>query len=208
MRSYGPATTKPAQAVQARPEPTPAPAGPAPKKTKKKKKKRSLASMALPPILIIAAAVAAAIFLVSFYFMDGTSMGDTLRPGDALLSVHTDFSRLSQGDIISYDLEGKGMVKRVIAISAQTVDISDSGVVTVDGKEIDESYLGTNAAAKGQYDVEFPYVVPAGRVFVMGDDRENSIDSRALSAGCVSSNQVTGKVVLRFWPLSSIGPVE
>ena len=80
--------------------------------------------------------------------------------------------------------------------------------MTVDGKEIDESYLGTNAAAKGQYDVEFPYVVPAGRVFVMGDDRENSIDSRALSAGCVSSNQVTGKVVLRFWPLSSIGPVE
>ena len=112
MRSYGPATTKPAQAVQARPEPTPAPAGPAPKKTKKKKKKRSLASMALPPILIIAAAVAAAIFLVSFYFMDGTSMGDTLRPGDALLSVHTDFSRLSQGDIISYDLEGKGRVER------------------------------------------------------------------------------------------------
>ena len=204
MRSYGPAGARAVPVQHSEPP------GPVPKPAsgkKKKKRRKSVAAMALPPILIIGLSVAAALYFVSFYFMGGNAMGDTLRPGDAVLSVYTDFARLSQGDVISYDLEGKGMVKRVIATSTQTVDISEDGTVTVDGRVLDESYLGNNVPAKGQYDVEFPYVVPAGRVFVMGDNRAESVDSRALSSGCVSRNQVTGKVVFRFWPLNAIGPV-
>ena len=85
------------------------------------------------------------------------------------------------------------------------MDITADGTVYVNNVAIDEPYLSDRAY--GETNIEFPYQVPESRVFVMGDHRSVSIDSRNTAVGCVASEQIVGKIVFRVWPLELIGAI-
>jgi len=154
-------------------------------------------------ILIVVAAIT--VLLSTFAFptlrMYGNSMNPTLFEGDVIVGVKT--TRLQAGDIIAFTVNNEILVKRVIAVQGQTVEIDRQGYVTVDGQLLDEPYVAGRAL--GTSDITFPYEVPEGRFFVMGDHRATSLDSRTKAVGCVAPEQIIGKLVFRIWPLSSLG---
>jgi len=162
--------------------------------------------MSTTNILIV---VAAAAILVAMLFLPvlriyGESMNDTLQGGNLVVSIKG--SDFETGDIIAFYYNNNILVKRVIANSGDWVDMDLDGNVYVNQQQIDEPYIKMHAY--GDTNIDLPYQVPEGRVFVMGDNRDVSIDSRNTSVGCVTSEQIVGKIVFRVWPLDSIGPIN
>ena len=157
-------------------------------------------------VLIAAAAVAVLVagLLLPVLRIYGDSMNATLRSGELVVSVKG--AKFETGDIVAFYYNNNILIKRVIANPGDWVDIDTKGNVYVNQKQIDEPYLEKKAF--GEPDIDFPYQVPEGRIFVLGDNREVSVDSRHLAVGCVTSEQIVGKVVFRIWPLSRIGPVR
>ena len=159
-------------------------------------------------LLILAGAAAAAlliaVFLLPVYRIYGDSMSPTLKEGDIVVTVKE--AGLEQGDLVVFHYDNKILVKRYIAGPGQQVDIGEDGSVTVDGELLEEPYLEEKAL--GECDIELPYRVPEGRIFVMGDHRSTSVDSRSSTVGCVTEEQLAGKIVFRIWPLSGIGTTE
>ena len=155
-------------------------------------------------ITVAAIAVLVAVLLLPVLRIYGTSMTPTLAEGDIVLSVKG--SRFDTGDVVAFYYNNKILVKRVIAHSGDWVDIDDDGNVMVNGKLIDEPYVSEKAL--GDCDIALPYQVPESRVFVMGDHRRTSVDSRNQAIGCVSEEQIVGKIVLRVWPLKGLGGIK
>ena len=158
-------------------------------------------------ILIVVAAVA---ILVAMLFLPvlriyGESMNATLHSGELVVSVKN--AHFETGDVIAFYYNNNVLVKRVIANSGDWVDMDLEGNVYVNQQQIDEPYLEGNKAF-GEPDIDFPYQVPDDRVFVLGDNRSVSVDSRHLAVGCVTSEQIVGKIVFRIWPLTKLGPVH
>ena len=131
-------------------------------------------------------------------------MNGTLDSGDIVVSVKG--SGFETGDVIAFYYNNNILVKRVIANPGDWVDMDKDGNVYVNNTLIDEPYL--NEKAYGETNIELPYQVPEGKVFVMGDNRSVSIDSRNTSIGCVSEEQIVGKIVFRVWPLAQMGAVH
>ena len=134
----------------------------------------------------------------------GSSMSPTLEPGDLVLSVKNE--KLETGDVVAFYQGNKLLIKRVIATSGQWVDISNDGVVTVDGQVLDESYI--KELSLGNCDIELPHQVKEAHYFIMGDNRDTSLDSRANTIGDIAEEQIEGKVVFRIWPLNKFGSVQ
>ena len=157
-------------------------------------------------VLVIVAAVAVLIstLLLPVLQVSGESMEPTLNDGDIILLVKT--NKYETGDLVGFYYQNKLLLKRVIAASGDYVDIDESGVVSVNGEKLDEPYV--NELSKGICDIELPYQVPVGRIFVMGDHRNLSIDSRAKAVGCIEKEQIVGKVFFRVWPLNDISLVK
>lgn len=155
-------------------------------------------------IVVSACAVLVATLLLPVLRIYGTSMTPTLSEGEIVVSVKG--SGYETGDIIAFYYEGKILIKRVIATAGSWVDIDDDGNVYVDGELIDEPYLTEKAL--GECDIELPYQVPDERVFVMGDHRSTSVDSRSTTIGAISEEEIVGKIVFRVWPLSTFGIIE
>ena len=161
--------------------------------------------------LISAALVLVLVF--SFFFriiqVDGASMVPTLQNGDKLIVWGAGYEP-QRGDVVivdSYTAYGKPLVKRVIAKGGDTISIDyASGIVTVNGEVLDEDYIAEPTYLG--YDVEFPYTVPEGTVFVMGDNRNNSLDSRSSYVGCIDERDILGKVLVSFLPFSDFGVVK
>lgn len=112
-------------------------------------------------------------------------------------------SDMEQGDIIAFYYNNKILVKRVIAGPGDWVNMHEDGTVFVNDVELSESYLAKKSF--GDADVEFPYQVSDGRLFVMGDHRATSVNSRHQAVGCVAEEQIVGKIVFRVWPLDQFG---
>lgn len=155
-------------------------------------------------ITISAVVVLIAIFVLPVFQIYGTSMMPTFTEGDIVVSVKgTDFE---QGDIISFYYNNKILVKRVVAFEGDYVNIDEDGVVYVNKKKLDEPYITDKAL--GECNIDLPYQVPAGKYFVLGDYRATSVDSRNNVMGCVSEEQIIGKIIFRVWPLDRLGTVD
>jgi len=151
-------------------------------------------------ITVAAIAVLVATLLLPVLRIYGDSMTPTLEDGQLIVSVKT--ADFETGDVVAFYYNNKILVKRVIANSGDWVDIDEDGSVTVNKVSLDEPYVVDKAL--GNCNIELPYQVPDGQIFVMGDHRSVSIDSRHSSVGCVADEQVVGKLVLRIWPLNRI----
>lgn len=154
-------------------------------------------------ITVAAVAVLVAVLLLPVLQTYGDSMAPTLVEGDIVLSLKG--GGFDTGDIIAFYYNNKILVKRVIAQAGQWVDIAEDGQVYVDGEPIDEPYA---ELAFGECDLELPYQVPESRVFVMGDHRAVSVDSRSSVIGCVAEEQIVGRIFFRVWPLADFGPID
>ena len=165
---------------------------------------RVLRSMVYTLITVAAVAVLVATLLLPVLRIYGSSMTPTLTEGEIVVSVNG--SDFEQGDIIAFYYNNKILVKRLIAGPGDWVDIDESGNVYVNGELLDEPHLTEKAL--GECDIELPYQVSDGRYFVMGDHRSTSVDSRSTAVGCVSGEQIVGKIVFSVWPLSRFGPVK
>ena len=170
----------------------------------KRRYNRTLRSTVAILIVVAALAVLAATLWMPVLRVYGSSMAPTLHNGEILVSVKTkDFS---SGDIIAFYHGNKLLIKRYIAGPSDWVNIDQNGNVSVNGMPLDEPYLVEKAY--GETNIELPYQVPDERYFVMGDNRDVSIDSRSTTVGCIAKDQIVGKVVFRIWPLSDFGPVR
>ena len=117
-----------------------------------------------------------------------------------------DFAKtLSPGDIIAFYYGNKVLIKRYIAGPGSWVDISREGIVSIDGKTLDEPYI--SEPAFGICDLELPYQVPEETYFLVGDERETSVDSRHSSVGCISKEEIVGKIIYRVWPFEAFGSI-
>ena len=156
--------------------------------------------------LIIVAAIAILIAVLVFPVLriHGSSMTPNLYDGNIVVCLKN--SKYEVGDSIAFYYNNKILVKRVIARSGEWVDIDENGYVYVNGEKIEEPYVQDHAL--GECDIELPYQVPEGRVFVMGDHRSVSVDSRSTSVGCVSDEQIVGRLLFRVWPFKSIGLIK
>lgn len=160
----------------------------------------------------IAFSLVAVVLIFTFVFrivgVDGDSMMNTLQDKDRLIITHL-FYQPKQGDIVIItqpNSVNKPLVKRIVALGGQTVDIdTDRGLVYVEGKVIDEPYILEPTTYMPASAVEFPYTVPEGKVFVMGDNRNNSLDSRSTGVGPIDERYILGKAIFRIFPFDSIG---
>ena len=155
-------------------------------------------------ITVAAAAVLVAVLLLPVLHIYGTSMSPTLDEGNFVVSVKS--SRFETGDVVAFYYNNKILVKRVIAHAGDWVDIDKDGTVYVNQVKIDEPYV--TEPAFGECDIELPYQVPESRIFVMGDHRSVSVDSRSTTVGCVAEEQIVGKIVFRIWPMNVFGAVK
>ena len=170
----------------------------------KERLKNSIISTTNILIVVAALAILTAMLFLPVLRIYGESMNNTLHSGELVVSVKN--AHFETGDVIAFYYNNNILVKRVIATSGQWVDIDLDGTVMVDGKIIDEPYLEEKSF--GEPDIDFPYQVPDERIFVLGDNRAVSVDSRNLAVGCVTSEQVVGRIVFRVWPLSKLGPIH
>ena len=166
--------------------------------------KKSIISTTNILIVVAALAILVAMLFLPVLRIYGESMNATLKSGELVISVKG--SKFKTGDIVAFYYNNNILVKRVMANSGDWVDIDLDGNVYVNQQLVEEPYLTEKSF--GEPDIDFPYQVPDERVFVLGDNRSVSVDSRHRAVGCVTSEQIVGKIVFRIWPLTRIGPVH
>ena len=164
----------------------------------------ALRSTVFTLITVAACAILVAVLLLPVLRIYGSSMNPSLTEEDIVVSVKT--SDFKTGDIIAFYYNNKILVKRVIANPGDWVDIDQEGNVYVNNVKLDEPYI--KESAFGDTNIKLPYQVPDSRIFVMGDNREVSIDSRNTSVGCVAEEQIVGKIVFCIWPVKDFGVVK
>jgi signal peptidase I len=169
----------------------------------RKKYRQTLRGTVYILITVAAVAILIATLLFPVLHLSGSSMDPTLKDEEFVLAVKT--SAFKEGDVIAFYYNNKILVKRVIGVAGDIISIKSDGTVFVNGAEIDESYITDKSL--GECDIEMPYQVPESRIFVMGDHRKTSLDSRSKAIGSIETEKVVGKIVFRIWPISEWGKV-
>ncbi|MCL1896387.1 MAG: signal peptidase I [Clostridiales bacterium] len=160
---------------------------------------------ALTAVLCAAAAIIIATNLwIAVLQIDGSSMNPLLNINEIVVAVRAD--NPEKGDVTAFSSNNKIYIKRVIATGGDTVEIGEDGMVSVNGSTLNEPYI--LSPGLGECDIDFPFQVPPGSYFVLGDNRPSSLDSRSDRLGTVSKDQVIGKVMFRIWPLPQIGGIS
>lgn len=175
-------------------------------KRERKSRGRRYFFKGLGAILVIAllAAIAVAFVYVPVLRINGDSMAPALTDGEIIAAVKDE--EIEAGDIIAFYYNNKLLIKRVIAVGGDEVNVDLLGNVQVNGVRLDEPYVSNRT--QGDCDIEMPYKVPAGYLFVMGDNRLGSLDSRSTAIGCVAKEQVLGRALAQLWPLEEIRWIE
>ena len=155
-------------------------------------------------ITVAAVAVLVATLWLPVLRTYGSSMTPTLHDGEIIFSVKT--SNMEVGDVVAFYYNNRILVKRVIAEPGDWVDIDEDGTVYVNEKKLIEPYVSEKAF--GDTNIELPYQVPDGKIFVLGDHRATSVDSRNTAVGCITEEQLIGKILFRIWPLQNAGFVK
>lgn len=155
-------------------------------------------------IVVAAAAVLIATLVCPVLRIYGTSMTPTIEEGDVVVALK--LSKVKRGDVLGVYYGNKLLVKRCIATEGQWVDIDPEGNVYVDDALVDEPYLTEKAL--GECDISLPYQVPEDSVFVMGDHRQTSLDSRSSNIGSMAEDEIVGRIMFRVWPLNRFGRVK
>lgn len=154
-------------------------------------------------VVVAAGAVLVSTLMMPALQVTGTSMEPTLENGDIILARRG--SSFHRGEVVAFYYNNKVLLKRIIGLPGDQVYIDQDGNVTVNGDKLDEPYLAEKSL--GECDIEFPYQVPDGKLFVLGDHRSTSVDSRSNSVGCISTDMVVGTLVFRVYPFQSFGTV-
>ena len=168
---------------------------------KKRRSRRVIVGVFSVLIVVAAVAVLLATRFLPVLQVYGDSMSPTLNEGDIVVAL--DYGDLETGDVIAFYYNNKVLIKRVIAEAGDWVNVSDAGTVTVNGVVLDEPYVTDKSL--GNSNIVWPYQVPESHVFVMGDHRSTSIDSRNTAVGCIAEDAIIGELMLRVWPLEAIG---
>ena len=151
--------------------------------------------------IVAAVAVLIATLVLPVLQIEGTSMEPTLTNGDIVLLAKT--TRFNHGELCAFTWNNKLLVKRVIGLPGDWIEIDTDGTIYLNGEKLEEPYVAQ--IAFGECDLEFPFQVPQEQYFVVGDMRENSVDSRNSLIGCIPKDQIVGKVFFRVWPFEKIG---
>lgn len=165
---------------------------------------RALRSTVYTLVVVAAIAVLVAMLCLPVMKVSGTSMEPNLNTDDIIMGVKT--GSFSTGDICCFYYNNKLLLKRVIANAGDWVEIDEDGHVYVNGTMIEEPYV--KELSYGICDISYPYQVPDGQVFVLGDNRATSVDSRSSVIGCINVDEIVGKVLLRIWPLKEISIIR
>ena len=172
--------------------------------TQRNKYRRALFSTIGTLAVVAAIAVLVATLFLPVLQVTGTSMEPNLYAGDIIVGVRTNSFEL--GQVCSFYFNNKLVLKRVIGTAGDWINIDDDGRVYVNNILMEEPYV--QEYAKGICDIEFPYQIPDGKVFVLGDNRAESIDSRSTAVGCVPVDEIVGKIIWRVWPLEKAGSLR
>ncbi len=181
----------------------------------KKSETPSLASEMFFWAQALTIALAILVGVNTFFFrlsgVRGSSMLDTLNHGDQLILQVIGYDEPERGDIVvctSDGFGGEALVKRVIAVEGDVVDISPDGYMMVNGQRLTEPYAKEPIWPDKRGDQQYPLTVEDGYLFAVGDNRNHSTDSRWLYVDQIQQDRVIGKAVLRVWPLHKIGGVK
>ncbi|MBQ7862052.1 MAG: signal peptidase I [Clostridia bacterium] len=156
--------------------------------------------------LIVVAAVAVLIATLAFPVLQisGSSMEPTLNDEEIVVLLKT--ANMKKGELCCFSYQNKLLIKRVVGLPGDKINIDTNGNVYVNDELIDEPYITDRAF--GECDITFPCYVTDNHYFVLGDHRSTSIDSRSSAIGLVSEEFIVGKIFFRIWPFESIGLVD
>lgn len=165
------------------------------------KYKKRFRSTLLSTISILIVVAAVAVLISTLFFpvvqVSGTSMEPTLKNGDILVLIKSD--NVERGDMCCVSWQNKTLLKRVIGLPGDVISIDEQGSVFVNNEQLDEPYVTEKSL--GICEIEFPYLVPDNKIFILGDKRGSSVDSRSNAIGCVGKDQIVGRVAFKVWPI-------
>ena len=175
------------------------------KELKRENRKKEYRNVLRNTLIVVVSVAALAVLISSFYVtvlrVTGDSMTPTLETGQIVIAQNS--QEFEAGEMLAFYYNNKVLVKRVIGSPGDWVNIDANGRVSVNGIELEETYASDLSLEPT--DIEFPYQVQENRWFVLGDHRSVSIDSRSSVVGCVTREQLIGKVVFRVFPFDTFG---